>query len=177
MKKSYNVDYKDLKFKISKACAKSSKGSIKFNVSLERLNDMIKDMGLTMINNGTISDLLEAKDIPLISEYFKYQDLSWFRESREYTSLVFVKNESIDETLQSYLDQLNEPISDQGTIDRMNIVANIIAQYPCYIAVVVSYQSNEPGKENRPSYEIKIRANAITIKNENYVYNNDDIVG
>ena len=66
--------------------------------------------------------------------------------------------------------QVNDP-----DLDKVNTLAKIIANYPCYFATVVSYESNDPMREGKPTYTIGCRANTITIEHEKYKYQHADI--
>lgn len=167
-----NVDYNVLKSNIIKACQPGGRGSIKFFVNYDKLSRSVNDIGLTMINVGTKSELVKPTDVSMLSEYFKGVRLSWLNEYKEFTNLVFVISENIDERCQLLIDAMN----DDGKSDRVNALATIIAEYPCFFASIISYASNDPKRIGKPSYEIKCRANTIRIKQESYKYNQDDMV-
>lgn len=170
------IEYNMLKSNIIKACKQVEKGEIKFIVNYDKLNSFVDDFGLEMVNIGTKSKQLEASDVPLISEYFKGRKLSWLNDNKYYTTLVFVLSESIDKKCESLLKAMNTPCVEDPDIDKVNALATIIAEYPCYFATVISYMSNDPVRFGKPSYEIKCRANTVAIKREDYKYNQDDMV-
>lgn len=170
-----SLDYAVLKSNIIKAC-KNEKGTIKFIVNHDKLSGLVDDIGLRMVNVGTKSNRVKSTDIALLSEYFKGKKLSWFTEHREFTTLVFVLEDAIDEECEALIKKMNESIIDDPELDKVEILAKIIADYPCYFATVVSYKSNDPDRAGRAFYEIKPRANTVMIKREDYKYNQSDMV-
>ena len=71
------------------------------------------------------------------------------------------------------LNKLKTPQIDDPNDDKVNDVAELLANYPCYNATIVAYKNNNPKfiKLNKPSYIIQIRANKVIITNSNYQYN------
>jgi hypothetical protein len=59
--------------------------------------------------------------------------------------------------------------------DPVDIMADIEADYPCYNATVVGYQTNNPDYIGKNNYSIVIRANIRVITSPEYSYNNADI--
>ena len=88
-----------------------------------------------------------------------------------YFCTLFIDTTSLNKTA---LDLIEELKSEDPTIDRTGIVSNLVANYPCWFATVVSYQSNNPKYLGKPSYEIKCRANKVVITNSDYQYNPND---
>lgn len=170
------IEYNILKSDIIKACKQSEKNGIKFFVNYDKLNNLVNDMGLRMVNIGTKSERVDAKNVPLLSEYFKGRKLSWFNKNKEHTTLVFVLSEAIDDKCERLLNSMDTTCIDDPENDKVNSLATIIAEYPCYLATVISYMSNDPNRFGKPSYEIKCRANTIAIKREEYKFNHEDMV-
>jgi hypothetical protein len=170
-----NVDYKLLKNCIIKSC-NAEKDSIKFNVNHDKLASLSDDIGLIALNVGVKSKKVNMDSVNTLSEYFKGPKLSWFGKDKEFTILTFLYADTIDEECQELIDKLHTPSVDDPDIDHVNILASIIAKYPCYSAIVVSYMNNGPKRFGRPSYEIKIRANTVAIKQQLYEYNHNDMV-
>lgn len=170
-----NVDYKVLKNNIIKAC-KAEKDSINFNVNFDKLSNSVDDIGLILLGTGLNSKKIKTSDMITISEYFKGPKLSWITENKEFTTLIFVHADGVDETCKELIGKLHTKSVDDPEIDHVNILATIMANYPCYCATIVSYMSNEPKRFGKPSYEIKIRANTVAIKQQNYEYHHDDMV-
>lgn len=174
--KQYTVDYNVLKSNIIKSCRQVEENEIKFIVNYDKLSKKIDDVGLTLVNVGTKSMKVTPTDIVNISEYFKDKKLSWFNDNKEFTQLVFVKSDSIDDKLATLLDQMNKTHIDDPDLDKVNVLSEIIANYPCYFATVVSYESNDPVRFGKPTYIISCRANTVTVMQENYKYNEKDMV-
>lgn len=169
-----NVNYKTLKSNIIKACKQSSKGTMKFIVDLDKLTTQVESMELIPLNLGMESKLVKPENIPYLSEYFEKSNLSWFSDSKYFTALCFIDKESVDETAQELIDQLNISTIEDPDLDHVSIASKLIADYPCYFATVVSYQNNDPKLYGKASYEIICRANKVVIKSSDYQYNPKD---
>jgi hypothetical protein len=166
-----NVSYKDLKSNIIKALKQISPDSMQFSVCIDKLADLTEDMSLLPLNVGLDSSQIMADQVPYISEYFQNSKLSWIDNSKFSTVLIFIDTTSLNKTA---LDLIEELKSEDPTIDRTGIVSNLVANYPCWFATIVSYQSNNPKYLGKPSYEIKCRANKVVITNSDYQYNPND---
>lgn len=169
------IKYSVLKNLIIKSC-RNEKPGIKFIVNYDKLSKLVDEIGLCMVNVGTKSKDVSSNDIALLSEYFKGNKLSWFNSEREYTTLVFVLKDAIDEKCEELISEMNKTLIDDPDLDKVKNLSTIIAEYPCYFATIVSYKSNDPNRCDRASYEIKPRANTVMIKREDYKYNPDDMV-
>lgn len=165
------VDYNALKSNIIKSC-KADKGEIYFLVNYDKLLELSNNIGLTLVNIGTKSNRIKPTDVVFLSEYFKESKLSWLNEVKEFTTLVFVQNDSIDENCKNLLNDMN---NFDNEIDKVKTLSEIVAKYPCCFATIISYLSNDPNRFEKTSYEIKCRANTVAIKKENYKYNNTDM--
>lgn len=163
------LDYKELKSAIIKASV-SSKKSTNFVVKFDKLSKAVEELGLVMVNTGTQSSNIDPKDIICLSEYFKANKLKWINNSKDYTTLIFIDKDKVDDKCQELLDIMNLSQIDNPSVDKSNTLATILADYPCYLASVVSYISNEPRRFNALSFDIQIRVNTVMIKDPNYVY-------
>ena len=173
--KKYNVNYQSIKAAIVKSCKQIYKNEIEFVVDYDKLSRQVDDIGLTVVNTGLTCSLIKPKDIIPLSEFFKKTKLSWITDKKFFTQLVFVRTDAIDEELSTLLSRMNENQVNNPDLDKVKTLATIIANYPCYLASVISYQSNDPMREGKPSYTVGCRANDVTIKNENYEYNQADM--
>lgn len=170
------VDYNLIKRCIVKSCKQIDPRLLNFKINGEKLEAMVANSGLTFVSNGLDSRFVESRDIALISEYFKKNKLEWFNRSKQFTTLTFIDSESLDEEAERLLVLLRDTISSSDPdFDPVEAVAYLIANYPCYNATVVAYQSNDPNKFGKNSYTIIMRANVIAITQQEYEYNNDDI--
>lgn len=174
-----NVNYKALKSIIIKSCKSMKKcdcdcPAMKFEVDFEKLSDLANEMGLTPLKVGLISKPAHPQNIPFLSEYFEKEKLSWFSDSKFFSVLTFIDNESIDEKAQNLIDLLASDPIDTPENDKVKNIATLVAEYPCYFATVVAYQNNDPNRAGRPSYEIICRANKVVIRNADYQYNYKD---
>ena len=170
-----SVEYKVLRSNIIRSC-KGRGSSIDFDVDMQKLYDLAYDLGLTLINVGESSNKIKEEDVLYIAEYFKEKRLSWVNGSKRYTTLLFVNNDAIDERLEELMKVMNSNTVSDPNLDKVEVLAEICANYPCYTAMVISYTSNDPRYNGRLSYEIICRANTVTIKQENYKYNHKDMV-
>ena len=178
MAKKYSIDYKDFKDAINASASKVDEGrDFEFSVDLEKVDTLIAN------NTHCVSLKVNAKSapalttsIPFLSEYFIKDKLAWFNEAKEYTTLIFVENHPGDARLQELLTLIqSESEVDTDEHDIVALVAEVVAKYPCYFAVVVSYISNDPLNSGELSYSIICRANKITIERERYKYNPQDM--
>lgn len=174
----HEIDYKVIKSNIIKACRSKDKSSIgknNFSIDYEKLNNLVSDYGLTVINtNLKHSDMIRPSDIVSISEYFKDKQLAWFDSKKQFMYVIFVKTDAIDENLTELLNFANEDLEFEN-VDRVAAVAQIVSNYPCYFATVVSYESNDPIRFDKPSYMIGCRANTVAVKQDVYKYNEKDM--
>lgn len=171
----YDVSYQSIKSAIIKSCRQLHKNDIEFIVDYDRLSRNVDDIGLTVVNTGFKCKPIRQDDIIPISEFFKKQKLAWITEKKYFTQLVFVRSDAIDEELSTLLSQMHQTQVNDPDLDKVNTLAKIIANYPCYFATVVSYESNDPMREGKPTYTIGCRANTITIENEKYKYQHADM--
>lgn len=170
------LDYNLIKKCIIRACKQVSPVTLDFKVNAEKLNEFVEPYGLIYLNNDLTSRFVMPSDVPLISEYFKKQKLSWFNRSRQFVTTSFVVAESLDERGRKIIaDLYDKNRIDDPNFDRVEAVADILADYPCYNAVVVAYRSDDPNRLGKNSYTIIIRANVNVISSPDYEYNNEDI--
>ena len=175
---NYNVDYNVFKRAITKSAHKSTEANreLAFTVDLNKVDTLIGDTNCISIKVNKSSNPVLTRHIPFLSEYFIDSRLSWFDEAKEHTTVIFVENDTNDAELQNLL-TLIEQEAQTGTdeYDIVKLLSEVVAKYPCYFAVVVSYISNDPQYANRLSYSIVCRANKVTIKSERYKYNPADM--
>lgn len=176
-----SVDYKALKNRIIKSCDAIGNGTVDFVVNFAKLTEFTSELGLTPICSGINPNYISARriapeDIPYLNEYFKGENLSWFTDSKFSTAISFIKTNSIDEKAEGLLNKLKTPQTADPNIDKVNCVAQLLANYPCYTATVVAYKSNNPKFLNsqKPTYLIQIRANKVVIESSDYQYNYKD---
>jgi hypothetical protein len=171
-----NVDYKNLKQCIIKSCSPEQISySNKFKVNLDKLTSLLADYNLIPIPVGEASKPVVKEVIPFISEYFEKKRLLWFSEEKQFTVLTFVDAENLSEY---DIDKINNLAIDQTAdpeYDKTHAMAEIVANYPCYFATVVSYKNNDPKNFGRLFYEIVCRANKVVIKSSDYQYNHRDM--
>jgi hypothetical protein len=172
MKKEYSIDYNVLKSNIIKS-TKYYKDSVAFSVNFEKLSNLSEDIGLTLINIGLGSKPITPDSIPVLSEYFKDQKLSWISKDKDYTILTFIESDSIDNRANELIEEINECKSE----DEVSAISELIANYPVRFAAIISYNSTDPESDRfkKVTYTISCRANKIAITKENYKYNQNDI--
>ena len=167
------VDYKVIKSNIIKAC-KQVGDSNKFEINYQKLKDLVEDINLVPVEIGMKSEKVDPAQIPFISEYFEKSKLSWFSENKYITTICFLDTTAVDEKAVGLLEQISLPQTEVPDADKVKAYATLVAEYPCYFAVIVSYMSNSPVREGKPSYIIQCRANKVVIKSSNYQYNHKD---
>ena len=167
------IKYKDLKSNIIKACTQMSKDSMQFSIDLAKLTDLVEDMSLIPLNTGISSTQVTEDKIPFLCEYFSGAQLSWISKEKFLATLIFIDSTSINTKAMDLINRLNSQELDSD-IDRTNIIATLVAEYPCYFSNIVSYQNNNPKYAGKPSYEIVCRANKVVIKDTAYGYNPKD---
>ena len=173
MSEEFNVDYKVLKNRIIRSCKVTGKEIVDFSIDFDRLEEECRDLHLTPIFFGLNAKRVTPELVPYLNEYFKDTNLSWFNSSKFSTVISFINSNHIDGKALELLNKLKTPQVDDPSDDKVNDVAELLANYPCYSATVVSYKSNNPKfiKLNKPSYVIQIRANKVVITNSDYQYN------
>jgi hypothetical protein len=169
------LNYSVLKRNILRVCKQTNPNSLEFTVSTTKLNNSVKDCGLTFLFNDYKSEQVTGSNIPLIGEYFKKDKLSWFNRARHFAILSFVVTEDLDEVGLEIIERLSDKNrADDPAYDRVADVAKILADYPCYNAIIVSYRSEDPNKIGKNSYAILVRANINAILKEQEDYYHDD---
>ena len=164
------LDYKILKKKILKAVRQPGQ-TLEFVVNAKQLDTLVRPLGISFIYNDFQSEQVTGSNIPLLSEYFKREKLSWFNRSRHFSTLTFVDLESLDDRGNRILEELQrKDRSEDPSFDRADYVAELLAYYPCYNATVVSYRSEDPERMGKNSYTIIIRANINAILKQQYEY-------
>lgn len=177
--KKYDVDYNKLKVNIRKAC-RHHKGELFFIVNYEKLSNLANTMGLSLLNTGLRSRRITGIDIGFISEYLKNEKLEWIDGNKQFTVLTFLQTSSIDEKCKQDLALIEGYESERidcTRIDKANLLAKIIANYPCVSCLVVGYISADPNRYGKVSYNITCRMNNIFIRgqlSEAYAPDDDD---
>lgn len=176
MGEEFNVDYKVLKSRIIRSCKPVGKEIVDFVIDFEKLEENCRELNITPIYFGLEARRVKPELVPYLNEYFKGTDLSWFNSSKFSTCISFIHNNYIDEKAQRILDRLKVAQVDDPNDDKVHDIAELLANYPCYNATVVSYKNNNPKylKCGKPSFVIQIRANKVTISNSDYQYNYKD---
>lgn len=162
------VNYNLLKNAIIRSAKQTEKDTIKFKIDPENLIENLNqnEVPLSVVSTiGMDSKPVSLTDVPYLSEFFKGDKLSWINEDKQFTTLVFaIKSDEVDSLIEVIeTDKVDTTIDE---IDRVNAMADLLANHPCYIVTIVSYKSNDPKRIGRPSYEIKCRANSVSLKME-----------
>ena len=147
-----------------------------FVIDYSKLNAEVAEYGITAIPCSLMSKRIEVSDVPYISDYFKGERLTWVDKFKQYGTVVFINNDCLTDEIREMIAQLYVSVVDNPEIDKQNIVAKILALYPCYTALIVSYKSSDIKKANYLCTEIVCRANTVTIKQDNYKYHHEDMV-
>lgn len=165
-----SMNYKTLKKLIVRNVEKTSKHTVDFEVDLDALNNDLAELELVCIPYGQKGRRISMGDIPLCSEYFREDKMGWISDEKFLTSLIFVDANKVDDDLEAMIEDLKKDPTEEPDIDMIRIVSYILGNYPCYLALVVSYQNNSPNSSGKNSYVIACRANKVIIKDPEYVY-------
>lgn len=150
MEKNY-INYKDVKKAIAKSCV--SKGNGLFNVDFDKLKAFTEDLGLFPIVFEE-SKKISASDIPNITNYLDGERLEWIDNAKSVMNIIFVRKDFKDPVMNILADEE----------DNVNNVSVIVANYPCYFALVVGYNSNDPDRCKKLNYLIGCRANKVALR-------------
>ena len=167
---SSGMNYKTLKRYIVRSAEKVGKRGVDFKINIERLNRDVAELQLTCIPYGEHARQISPNDLPMLVEYYREDKLEWLSREKYITSLIFVDSTKMDEHLNHLIHRLMHRPEDDPDMDPVRILGEILGSYPCYLAVVVSYQNNSPNSVGRNSYFIACRANKVIIKDPAYVY-------
>lgn len=179
-KKLFNLDYNKLKKLIMASCIDDPNEPLKFSINFNKLELAIdnNNMGICLVKNGLRSKYINQDTIILLSQQYNGDRLKWFDQHKQYTALLFIRKDTMDERARKIVLQLkNIREGEQLAIDKVKLLAELTANYPCFIANIVAYSSNDPEKIGRNSYTINIRANLLERQAEDYAYQAEDIGG
>ena len=165
-----SMNYKVLKRLIARSAERTGKRNVDFKINIDQLNDELAELELVCIPFGLNARRIAPTDVPLISEYYREDKMSWISEEKFMTSLIFVDSNKVDENLIKSIEELKKKPEDDPDIDTVQIIGEILGSYPCYLSLIVSYQNNSPNSAGRNSYFIACRANKVIIKDPDYVY-------
>ena len=175
-KQNHDLDYNVLKTNVIKACfIPDAADKLDFSINHEKLLKSTDDIGLVPVKVNLNSNMVTVESIPAISEFFKAQKLSWFDGSKNVATIVFVKKENINDKCQELINCAEVDTVENPDVDAANALATILAEYPCYLCMIVSYLSNDPMRQGRTTYMASCRANMVAIQQEQYKYNHQDI--
>ena len=172
----YDVDFNAVKSAIRKSYSLKSFG-LGFTINYDQLDVEVSNYGLKCVWTNPESKLINVEDVTGIAEFYKGPKLLWLTDKKEFANIIFIKTESIDEIASELLEKLKKPQVEDPSFDRIEAVARLLANYPCYTAICVSYRSNDPKRHGLVGMEIAMRASSVTIKNDNYRYRAEDMVG
>lgn len=180
---THTINYDDIKIAIGKSARKNDKVSrdLAFTIDPGRLDFLLANQNIIVVRKNLDSRPVATTAIPLLSEYFTKQRLAWFNQEKEYTTYIFVRTdadlpkEAADRLLEILHILNDDDKSDDIDQDQVELLAELVAYYPCYFATTVSYISDAPGSNGKLSYSIVCRANKIVIASERYKYNPDDM--
>lgn len=170
MKKSYKINYKEVRKAIVKSCRTKRDSVLIFTVDFEKLAELTEKMGLIPIAIDKPSEMVTELHIPIISEYFKGEKLKWMDSKKSIMNIVFMKKAD-------YNDMGGEEYFDSYD-DTTKALANILADYPCYFGLIVAYYSKDPDRYNKLNYLVGVRANKMVLserfKNESEISSTDE---
>lgn len=164
--KDYPIDYSKLRNAIRKSLMYGRKND--FNVNFPILEETLWDaeLGLTPVWNVDKSTIVKPINIPELSAFFQGDSIVWMTQSKQYVPLLFIKNDAIDERATQLLADMKTHLVDDPSIDKVNTMAELVGKYPCYTAIVVSYESLDPKSFGKINCEIMCKANTVTINQD-----------
>ena len=165
-----SMNYKTLKRLIVRSAERTNKRTVDFEIDLDNLNNDLAELDLIALSYGLEARRISLNDVPLIAEYYKEDKMGWISKEKFITSLVFIDSNKVDENLAEMIEELKTKDADDPDLDKIAIMSEILGTYPCYLALVVSYQNNSPNSVGKNSYYIACRANKVIIKDPHYVY-------
>ena len=168
--KNYDVDYNKLKTAIRKSLVYGKRND--FNVNFHTLEHNLAEaeIELTPVYNVDKSIIVKPINVPELSAFFQGDSIMWMTQSKQYVPILCIKTDAIDETAAQLLEDMKTPLVDNPSIDKVYTMAQIIGKYPCYTAVVVSYESLDPKNFGKINCEIMCKANTITINQDKVKY-------
>ena len=183
------MDYNVLRTVLAN-CVEGKRNNKIFKLNTYKLRNNVREFGLipVIFKNEYISKRVTPDDVPLLTEYFKEEKVLWFDDDKTFLTVIFIREEDMDERLQDLLEDCEEfrkrelqipktpcnvkPIEQKGclrckTCDRKNIdivntLASITGQYPCYTALIAKWV-----KPDSISLNIRFRVNTLLINSEN----------
>ena len=171
-----DVDYKVLKSNIIKSCVAKRHGSIDFGIDIDRLSELVNDYNLIPIATNLDARKVVPENIAYLGEYFEKERLAWFNHEKMFTVVTFIRqDDKFNERAQELLDKMKQAQVDDPDNDKVAVMSELLANYSCYNATVVSYRNDSPRRIGKPSYVIVIRANKVVIKSSDYQYNPQDM--
>ncbi len=105
------MDYNVLR-KVVASCVEGKDIERGFRLNIHKLRRMTKSFGLIPVVTKLeyISKPVTQEDIPLLGEFFKKDALLWFDGKREYTHIIFVREEDMDDELTRLLQDCTQYI-------------------------------------------------------------------
>lgn len=166
----YAVDYNKLKTVIRKSLMYGKRND--FNVNFAKLEENLAEaeLALTPVYNVDKSTIIKPINIPEMSAFFQGESILWMTQSKQYVPLLFIKTDAIDETAALLLEDMKKHLVDDPSIDKVYTMAQLIGKYPCYTAIVVSYESLDPKSFGKINCEIMCKANTVTINQDKRDY-------
>ena len=165
---NYKVEYGALKRAIRKSLIQGK--GIDFSVDFDLLNANISDLGITAIEYRTKSKHVNPEDVAYLGEFFRQSDLAWINKFRQYSSIVFINNDYIDDEARELMEDIKTPLIDNPDLDKVEIMSTLLSKYPCYIASVISYKSTDTKRLGILCTEVICKANLATIMKDNETY-------
>lgn len=159
-------DYRALKSAIIRNCEDPNVPfMLDFKVHYPILDvEVEKEFGLIPIPIMKRSEKITDKDVFVLSEYLKGQNLTWLDVNKQYMIVSFISKEDMDDKCKKLLHELGKHPHDNPDYDRIKATSYILANYPCFNAAIISYISADPNRYGKLTYEVKIRSNTVAIK-------------
>lgn len=175
----YKVNYVELANCIRRSTIQGK--GIDFTFDFDKLAIAVEKSSLLVVPNDIKSKRIGPEDIVCLGEFFKKTKLEWLDHFKFYSTLVFVRTDvpgALDEEFYELMDEMRADQLLNPDIDKAEVLAKILAKYPCYVAMVVSYKNQDIKKFGTISFEVVCKANLVTINIDNAKYhkptNNSD---
>ena len=164
----YPVNYADLKRAIRKSAVATE--GIGFIIDFEKLNELVESLSVVAVPNMIKSKRITPEDVAFLGEFFVGKNLEWINQYKAISNVIFIRADYIDDKALALMEDLRKRQIDFPDIDKVNTVATLLAEYPCYSAAIVSYRSNDPKRYADLCLEIICKANKVTIDVDNKAY-------
>lgn len=180
------VNYNDLRIIVA-SCVEGSEEGLDFRVNMFKLTEKLKPLGLIPLfyKNDFNAKIVTPEDVPLLTEFFKKDNVTWFDDHKSFINIILVREEDIDdelsvllqEILRARLEERPKPLHKRNIrnvcdkkppkchclerVDLIKVLTTITGNYPCYTALIAKSLGKDCIHLN-----IRFRANIVLMNKE-----------